>query len=193
LEESTNRSVTNAEQGTEDAAYIIEARNGDKASYGFLVKKYQKRVLRMVIGMVGDLDNAMDIVQDSFIRGWQALDSFDESRPFYPWLSTIATNQALNFIKRSSRQTSLEPSLDKRMDAGPDPLEKLQLIENDRRFLEAVRELPEQYRVVFVLRHFESLSYGEIAKRLEISPGTVDSRIYRARKALIEKLKDLLE
>lgn len=193
MEESTNKSVTNTDQGAEDAAYIIAARNGDKASYGYLVRKYQRRVLRMVIGMVGDLDNAMDIVQESFIRGWQALDRFDDSRPFYPWLSTIATNQAINFIKRNSRQTSLEPSLDKRKDTEPDPLEKLQLIENDRRFLEAVRELPEQYRVVFVLRHFESLSYSEIARRLEISPGTVDSRIYRARKALMVKLKDLLE
>ncbi|MFH1700952.1 MAG: sigma-70 family RNA polymerase sigma factor [Candidatus Zixiibacteriota bacterium] len=193
MEESTDRPVTNTEQGPEDATYIIGARNGDKASYGYLVKKYQKRVLRMVIGMVGDLDNAMDIVQNSFIRGWQALDSFDETRPFYPWLSTIATNQALNFIKRNDRQTSLEPSHDKRLDAGPDPLESLQLAENDRRFLEAVRELPEQYRAVFILRHFESLSYDEIAKRLNISPGTVDSRLYRARKALVEKLKDLLE
>ncbi|MEE9443395.1 MAG: sigma-70 family RNA polymerase sigma factor [candidate division Zixibacteria bacterium] len=193
MEESNNKSVTNTEQSTEDAAYIIRARNGDKASYGYLVKKYQKRVLRMVIGMVGDLDNAMDIVQDSFIRGWQALDRFDETRPFYPWLSTIATNQALNFLKRSGRQTSLEPSHNIRLDAGPDPLEKLQLIENDRRFLKAVRELPGQYQIVFILRHFEELSYDEIAKRLEISQGTVDSRLYRARKALVEKLKDLLE
>jgi RNA polymerase sigma-70 factor (ECF subfamily) len=147
----------------------------------------------MVVGMTGDLDTAMDIVQDSFIRAYQALDRFEEGQPFFPWLSTIATNLTLNHLRRQKRQTSLDDEYRERADTGRDPLEKIQIAENDRRFMEAVRKLPDQYRLVFILRTFERLSYEEIAARLDISVGTVDSRLFRARRKLVEELKDLLE
>lgn len=146
----------------------------------------------MVVAMTGSLDSAMDIVQDSFIRAYHALDTFEADRPFYPWISTIATNLTLNFLKRGKREVSFNPELDNR-EAGEDPLKKLRVRENEKRLLDAVQELPEQYRSVFVLRSFEHLSYTEIATRLNISQGTVDSRLYRARQILLEKLKDLLE
>lgn len=177
----------------DEAAAVRAARAGDKAAFGSLVRLHQKRVLRMVIGMVGDLDTAMDIVQDGFIRAWQAMDIFDVDKPFYPWISRIASNLAINHIRKSSRQTSLDAETVERSDKSPDPLEKLQLAENDQRFMQALKELPEQYRLVFILRTFEDLGYDEIAERLEIAPGTVDSRLYRARRMLVEKLRDLLE
>lgn len=147
----------------------------------------------MVIGMTGDLDAAMDIVQESFIRAYQALDRFEEGQPFYPWLSTIATNLTLNHLRRSKRQTSLDDSYRERADPAPDPLERLQTEENERRLMEAVQKLPDEYRTVFVLRTFDHLSYEEIAARLHISLGTVDSRLFRARRRLTDELKDLLE
>jgi RNA polymerase sigma-70 factor (ECF subfamily) len=147
----------------------------------------------MVLGMTGDMDAAMDIVQDSFVRAYKALDRFQEGHPFYPWISTIATNLTLNYLKRSRREKSLDQEDRERPAAGADPLHKLQAAENDRRFMAAVDELPKQYRTVFILRTFEDLSYDEIATRLNISVGTVDSRLFRARRQLLEKLKDLLE
>lgn len=146
----------------------------------------------MVVAMTGSLDSAMDIVQDSFIRAYHALDSFEIERPFYPWLSTIATNLTLNFLKRGKREVSFNHRRDTR-EAADNPLKKLRVRENEKRLLKAVKELPEQYRSVFVLRSFEHLTYDQIAKRLNISQGTVDSRLYRARQILLEKLKDLLE
>jgi RNA polymerase sigma-70 factor (ECF subfamily) len=193
LEENKDIRVLNRKADPDETELIIRARKGDKASFGRLVKKHQKRVLRMVVGMTGDIDSAMDIVQDSFIRAYRALDRFEEGQPFYPWLSTIATNLAINHFKKYRRETSLEVIQHQEPKSAADPLRQMQLEENDRRLMEAIRELPEQYRVVFVLRNFEDLSYEEIASRLEISIGTVDSRLYRARRQLVEKLKDLLE
>jgi RNA polymerase sigma-70 factor (ECF subfamily) len=193
LEEKRNIKVVDYGTAIDEPSVVRAAQDGNKAAFARLVKLYQKRVLRMVIGMVGDLDNAMDIVQESFIRAWQALDRFDVSQPFYPWLSRIATNLSINHIKKASRQTSLNNEVIERADNAPDPLAKLQLEENNHRLMQAIGELPEQYRIVFVLRTFEELSYEEIAEQLDIAPGTVDSRLYRARRLLVEKLGELLE
>lgn len=193
MEEKRNIKVVDYGTAIDEPSVIRAAQDGNKAAFARLVKFYQKRVLRMVIGMVGDLDNAMDIVQESFIRAWQALDRFDVSQPFYPWLSRIAANLSINHIKKASRQTSLDNEVIERADSAPDPLAKLQLEENNHRLMQAIGELPKQYRIVFVLRTFEELSYEEIAERLDIAPGTVDSRLYRARRLLVEKLGELLE
>ena len=193
MEENKDIRVLHRKVEPEEALLVNRARGGDKAAFGRLVQLFQRRLLRMILGMIRNLDAAMDIVQESFVRAYQALDRFEEGQPFYPWLSTIAVNLALNHLKRSSRETSLDPVTHDRPGTDPGPFEKLQLAENDRRFMEAVHELPEQYRTVFILRNFEELGYEEIAARLAISVGTVDSRLYRARRLLVEKLKDLLE
>lgn len=193
MEENREPEVLNAESGADEQSLIARARRGDKAAYGKLVKIHQQRILRMVVGMTGDIDTAMDIAQDSFIRAYHALDRFEEGQPFYPWLSTIATNLTLNHLRRQKRQTSLDDEYRDRADTGHNPLEKMQMAENDRRFMEAVQKLPEQYRTVFILRTFENLSYEDIAARLGISVGTVDSRLFRARRKLVEELQDLLE
>lgn len=193
MEENKDITVLNKKVEPDESALVARARRGDKTAFGGLVKRFQRRVLRMVVGMTGDVDAAMDIVQESFIRAYTALERFEEGQPFYPWLSTIATNLTLNYLKKSGRETSLDLDRHGQTDTAADPLEKLQLDENNRRFLQAVQELPEQYRAVFILRNFEELSYEEIAERLNISVGTVDSRLFRARRRLVEELKDLLE
>ena len=187
-----NRKIRVVESEDVEPALIVRAQEGDKAAFGRLVKMHQQRVLRMVVAMTGDLDSACDIVQDSFIRAYKGMDTFEVGRPFYPWISTIATNLTFNYLKRRGREVSFNPATDDRSD-GVDPLSRLTADEGDKRLLEAVQELPEQYRGVFVLRSFEHLSYDDIAIRLKISAGTVDSRLYRARRMLVEKLKDLLE
>lgn len=183
----------NREAETEEPSLITRARKGDKAAFGELVRMHQKKVLRMVVGMTGSFDSAMDIVQESFIRAYQALDRFEEDQPFYPWLSKIASNLAINHIKKSSRETSLDIETHQRSNGSPDPLAQMQIDETDRRFMAAVQELPSAYRAVFILRAFEELSYEDIAARLEISMGTVDSRLYRARRILMDKLKEFLD
>ena len=193
MEEKARTKVTEEDKVFDEAKVIALAIKGDRRAFGLLVKKYQRQVLRTVMGMLGDRDAAMDIVQDSFIKAYQALDRFEPGRPFYPWLSRIATNLAINYIKRQGRQTSLDNEVIERASSDPGPLEKLENMETGRRFQAALQELPEVYRVAFVLRTFEDMSYDEIANKLGISPGTVDSRLYRARRILMDKLKDLIQ
>lgn len=193
MEEKGNSGVDRAGDSSDELSLVEAARQGDKNAFGRLVRMHQKRVLRMVTAITGDLDSGMDVVQDSFVRAYQSLASFDRDRPFYPWISKIAYNLAINHLKRSRRQVGLSEIVEPEGKRTDDPLEILQEDENKKRFSEAIGQLPENYRVVFILRSVEELSYEEIADRLQISPGTVDSRLYRARRKLLESLSDLLD
>lgn len=195
-EENQVEAVNNSEkEQSEDRAWILAAREGNKEAFGKLVIRYQKRIYRLVYMLVGRLDVAEDLVQEAFVRSFMALQSFDPEKPFYPWMATIARNLAINQIKREEREKPMAGDDDFLLNipsAGNNPLDRLLESENRRRFLGAVMALPIQYRSVFVLRTFENLSYEEIGKFLGISPGTVDSRLYRAREKLVEALQDLL-
>ncbi len=183
------------EKNKEDKHLIESAIDGDKNAYGGLVKKYQKRLFRFIFAMLGKKDMTEDIVQDAFVKGYLALGSFDPDKQFYPWIATIARNHAINMIKRSSREkpaSEMDEFIISVPDNAPDPLEHFMNKENDRKLMQAIDCLPEQYRITFVLRTFENMSYDEIAKELKISRGTVDSRLFRARKKLVELLKDYL-
>ncbi len=196
-EEKASLPVTGMSEDLDDFPLIRSAQEGDKEAYGQLVLRYQKRLFRFVYMLAGRLDAAEDIVQEAFVKAYMALNDFEVNRPFYPWLATIARNLALNSIRREVREKPIEDSetADLVMNA-PDltfsPLDSLIEKENERRFLHAVMSLPIQFRSVFILRTIEDMNYDEIAKYLNISVGTVDSRLHRAREKLVEMLKDLL-
>jgi RNA polymerase sigma-70 factor (ECF subfamily) len=194
-EENHFQAVNKKDDIAEDRALIGAAQAGDKQAYGRMILKYQKRLFRLVFMMLGQFDNTEDIVQDAFVKGYLALESFDRDKPFYPWISSIARNLAINLIKKNARSSPLSEHDDKVMevpDKGNDPLDRLVTGETDRHFARAVAALPEQFRSVFVLRMFEDMSYEEIAAELGISEGTVDSRLHRARQKLVEMLKEYL-
>ncbi len=174
---------------------VEAAQMGDKKAFGVLVRKHQKKLLRMVIGLVGAFDIAEDIVQEAFVKAYAAIKTFQTSYAFYPWLATIARNLAFNHIHREEKKESLDVLQEKgyrltARDAGP--LDRLLNDEAQRRLFGAILALPVQYRTVFILRHFEGMDYTEIAAYLKIPAGTVDSRLYRARQMLLESVKDLL-
>jgi RNA polymerase sigma-70 factor (ECF subfamily) len=174
---------------------IEAAQAGDKSAFGQLIRQFQQRLMRFVYGLLGSFDQAEDVVQEAFVKAWQAIATFDPSRPFYPWLSVIARNLAFNQIRREEKKESLEKLTEKGFDAQsdlPGPLDVLLDGENEQRFYKALSSMPTAYREVFVLRHFEDMNYADIAKELKIKPGTVDSRLYRARQYLLEQLGDLL-
>lgn len=185
---------TNGEEINEKK--LIEAvQNGDKKAFGKLVRIHQKRLIRYIYGLVKSFDVAEDVVQEAFVKSYNKIDEFKTQYAFYPWLSTIARNLAYNHIYREERKESLDqlneagynPSNE---DLGP--LEQFLEKEAGKRFYKAVMALPIKYRTVFILRQFEKMDYAEIASYLKIPPGTVDSRLYRARQMLMDDLKDLL-
>jgi RNA polymerase sigma-70 factor, ECF subfamily len=194
-EEKAALSVSNTNDADLDQALIRAAREGDKNAYGQLVLKYQKRVYRFVAALLSRADTAEDMVQEAFVKGYLALNDFELGRPFYPWISTIARNLALNNIRREEREkpiSEIDDFLYQIPDSSVNPLERMIEKENDKRLLRGITALPIQFRSVFILRMFEKMSYEEIARYLNISVGTVDSRLHRARERLIEALKDLL-
>jgi RNA polymerase sigma-70 factor (ECF subfamily) len=194
-EENQDSTVAGVGPSAAESAVIEAARKGDKKAFGQLVRDHQKRLFRFIYGLTGSFDQTEDIVQEAFVKAYDALDRFEKGREFYPWLATIARNLAFNQLKRDQRQESLDRAHERGFDQASGelgPLDQLISGEAQKRFYRALKALPENYRTVFVLRHFEEMDYKEIAARLKIPPGTVDSRLYRARQLLLEALKDML-
>ena len=180
----------------DDERKLVEAtQNGDTRAFGRLIRIHQKKLFRYIYAMVGSFDLTEDIVQDTFIKAFKAICTFKTEYAFYPWLSTIARNLAYNHIAREEKKESLENLQEKGFDPQSKslgPFETLLDKENNKRFYKALMALPVKFRTVFVLRHFEQMDYSQIASYLKIPPGTVDSRLYRARTMLMAELKDLL-
>jgi len=188
---------TKNKSDNEDLKWIRKAKQGNQKAFEKLVIKYQKRIYYAVRKMVLDHDDTNDIVQDTFVKAYSNLYRFDEQFPFYPWLHRIAVNTALNFQARTSRVkatgiNSAENEVTQLEIDHKNPLDEI--IENEfkEKVGEALQQLPVEQRMVFVLRTAEDLSYQEISDQLEISIGTVMSRLSRARTKLRELLQPYL-
>ena len=195
LEETAPASVSKEEQQQSEKKLVAAVQNGDKRAFGQLVRMHQKRLFRFIYGLTGSFDVTEDIVQEAFVKAFNAMATFKPEYAFYPWLATIARNLAYNHLTREEKSESLDKITEKGFDpASGDlgPLEQMLDAEGQRRFWAALKAMPAKYRSVFVLRHFEDMDYAQIASYLKIPPGTVDSRLYRARNMLMEQLKDLL-
>lgn len=195
-EENSPKPVYMQTDKNEETVLIESAQQGNKEAFGRLIRMHQKKLMRFIYSLTGSFDSAEDIVQEAFVKAYTNIKRFKTGYAFYPWLSTIARNLAFNQINREEKKESL----DKMKETGYDPqntelgpLDKMMTDENNRRFFKALTALPNKYRTVFVLRQFEKMDYAEIASYLKIPPGTVDSRLYRARQMLMAELKDLLE
>lgn len=176
---------------------IARAKSGEKEAFGALVRMYQKPVYNLAYRFVRDHDAADDITQDAFIRAYKALDSFIEGKSFRNWILTIASNLALNSLRRRKHETPLDQSVWEETQADPNPSanphERVVASSLRNKITEAVDKLPEEFKAVFVLRTYEDMSYAEIADALKIESGTVMSRLSRARARLKEMLKDYLD
>lgn len=173
----------------DDTAFIEQARQGDRAAFGELVKRYQRRAYAVAYSLVGNRDDAMEIAQDSFVKAYRAMGRFDSELPFYPWLYRIIRNTCLNHIKKRSRRG--ESSLDGMLEQGTDfaspgrgPSEAAGADELRQRLGRCMCALSEPHREILSLRHVEELSYEEIAGVLGVPKGTVMSRLHAARRAL---------
>jgi RNA polymerase sigma-70 factor (ECF subfamily) len=187
-----------------DADLIQRAQGGDGDAYGKLVVKYQDLVYNAVYRMVGREDEAADIAQEAFVKGWRALGSFEGRAQFGTWIYRIAINACISDRRGMKRRkaTSLnsamrgsddeEGGLDV-ADGAPEPAEQLVDRENVRLVQEAIGEMEPEFRTMIVMRDMEGRPYEEIAAVLEVPVGTVRSRLHRARQALKDKLKGKLK
>jgi RNA polymerase sigma-70 factor (ECF subfamily) len=168
-----------------EAELLEKAQAGDPFAFQEIVKRYQNRVYGVAFRIVRRHDVADDVAQETFLRAYRKLDLFDVGRPFGPWISRIAANLTINHVRSPvSREEELDEDQHERSTASGSPLDGV-LEQEARDLLEAaLAGLPTEQRAVFVLRMTEELSYREIADTLQISIGTVMSRLSRAREKL---------
>jgi RNA polymerase sigma-70 factor (ECF subfamily) len=173
-----------------DGELVVLAKSGDQSAFGQLVRRHQRRVFALGLRWFRNADDADDLVQETFVRAWRALERFDESRPFVPWLMTIAANRARTISARARPAEELSEAI--HWD-GPSPLEEAEQTKLTECVQSAMESLPQDQRLVLHLRAVESLSYQEIADALEIPIGTVMSRLSRARVEMRRKLGRVAE
>jgi RNA polymerase sigma-70 factor (ECF subfamily) len=169
----------------EEGRLLTRAQGGDTVAFEQVVKQYQRRVYGVAYRIVRRHDVADDVAQEAFIRAFRALASFDPGRPFGPWISRIAANLAINHVRSpEAREEELPDGHAETPSRGEDPLDRV--LDSEARAIlhQALASLPAEQRAVFVLRAVEGLSYLEIAESLQISIGTVMSRLSRAREKL---------
>jgi RNA polymerase sigma-70 factor (ECF subfamily) len=193
----------------EDADFplVERARRGDQRAFEMLVIKYQRRIERLIGRMVRDVDLVEDIAQESFIRAYRALPQFRGDSAFYTWLYRIAVNtakKALLELKRDplvSESALATPGDDddetyrpsRELSDGETPEAVLASKEIAETVNAAIAALSEDLRQAITLREIEGLSYEEIAELMNCPIGTVRSRIFRAREAIAQRLRPLLD
>jgi len=178
-----------------DQLLIEEILKGKSSIYELLILKYQNQLFATVINIVKDEDLAQDIVQESFLKAYESLNSLRDRNQFYPWIKRIAINESLMKIDRNKRYVDMYDESQEEDDYFFNSItdeknpEKELLDEEMRRYVRKyVESLPSKLRTVIILREVEDLSYEEIAEILNIPIGTVRSRLFNARQIIKERL-----
>lgn len=168
-----------------EADLVAKARSGNLFAFEEIVRRHERRVYAVAYRIVRRHDVADDVVQEAFLRAYRSLDRFDTARPFGPWIARIAANLALSHMRSPvAREEELPEGYGEAATKSPSPLEGVLDAEAQQVLEEAVEALSPEQRAVFVLRVNEELSYREIAEALDLSVGTVMSRLSRARERL---------
>lgn len=183
-----------------DADLVRQTLKGDLKSYDCLVRRYQRQVYNLVYRMVASADDAGDLVQETFIRAYGALESFRQDASFLTWLYKIASNLSIDLMR--SRRAKGALSLDTELEEGREPASDDRQTSPETAVVrgavsgavqKAVMNLPAKYRIVVVMRHLQGMSIEEIAGQLEMPSGTVKTHLFRAREMLRDRLSDVLE
>lgn len=186
----------------DDAVLVARAKTGDGAAFEELFCRYRDRVFAVVLGYVRDRDEALDLTQDAFLKAYRKLVSFDGRCGFYTWVTQIAIHRAIDWCRKRKRRKTIRLG-DYREDTDvrlqqPDgsvtpPGQALEASELREHFERALATLSDKHRTVFVLHTVEDMPYKDVAATLEVSIGTVMSRLHYARKKLQVELAELLE
>jgi len=179
----------------EEKVLVQRSKEGDQEAFSALVNKYKTKVFRLAFSLTHDQDIADDLAQEAFIRAYLSLPKFKQKSEFGTWLYRITVNHTMDYLRKKTRRKEV-PLEDFAISQGEETLtpEKDKEEEQKRTILyRSLDELPEKYRVILTLRDRQGFSYAEIAKILKVSPGTVDSRLHRAREMLRKKIRPFLE
>lgn len=170
-----------------DRECALLSQQGEHAAYTVLVRRYQDRIFRFILRMVGSRDEALELAQDVLIKAFQALPGWRPEAEFRTWLFRIASNTATDALRR--RKVVEFVALDENYDVpgeGAGPEVQLAAKQQLRALDAALNRLPPDHREILLLREVEDMSYSEIGAALGITEGTVKSRLARAREAVID-------
>ena len=196
---------TTAPGAVDDHDLVVAARAGDRAAFKTLFERYHRRAYALAFGVVRHQEDALDVVQDAFIKAHKYLDKFEGNSSFYTWLYRIVMNLAIDHLRKHRRvkpveldearvmtEDGVESSLLPRI-LGGNPGRALLDKQIRARIDQALDELSENHRSVLVMRELEGLSYEEMAATMGCSKGTIMSRLFHARKNMQRRLIDLID
>jgi len=184
---------------SDDLQLIARFKQNDMSAFGEIVSKYQDKVYNLCRHMLRNADDAQDAAQDVFLKAYQALPKFQPEASLYTWLYRIATNTCIDYRKKPIFESLLgdfgegERLIHDRASDAPSPEKLYQSKQIDQALQEGLGKLSPKLRAIIILKEIEELSYEEIADTLEISMGTVKSRIARAREELRKLMKKFRE
>ncbi len=185
-----------------DRELVEKVQQGDKRAFDLLVRKYQFKIIKLISRYVQDPNEALDVSQEAFLKAYRALPGFRGDSAFYTWLYRIAINTAKNYLVAQSRRppgSDIEAGEAEQYEGSTllkeyeTPERLLLKDEIEATVFQAIAALPEDLRVAITLRELEGMSYEEIAQTMNCPIGTVRSRIFRAREAIDNKLRPLLD
>ena len=174
----------------DDSILIAKIKKGDMGAYEALVNKYMKKAYNVALYYTKNPADAWDISQQGFVNAWKGIKRFDESSPFFPWLYAIIKNEAFTRFKKEKREEEKkEGGLPLKIIDSPE--ENLEKKENLKKLQKALLKLDKEKKEIIYLRHYADMSYKEISDALGLPEGTIMSRLYYARKALLKEfMKD---
>lgn len=192
-----------------DLELVRRAQKGDEAAFRQLVERHQRRAFAIALSLVRHEQDARDIVQDAFLRVHKSLPGFQGTSSFFTWLYRIVTNLAIDLVRRPGRNTD-ELEEDRQRSSSPggadqpdplwvaridgaDPVDVLRRKELAERMRHAIDALPSYHKAVILMREVEGLSYEEMAEAMQVSKGTIMSRLFHARQKLQKALADCYE
>lgn len=168
---------------------IARARRGDADAFEQLVVAYRDQVFRLALRMCGNEADADEVAQEAFLSAWKALPNFRGDSQFSTWLYQLTSHAAIDLMRREKRQIAAEDITEvSAPDPGPSPQQQAERSETRQAVRDAMEQLSPEYRQIVVLRFLQELSYEEIGAVLKLPPGTVKSRLNRAK----SQLKDIL-
>jgi len=184
---------------TEDAQLIRAALDGDQAAFKQLMEKYHDSIYHLIYRIIRNKGLVEDLTQETFVKAFASLKSFNEEYAFSTWLYKIATNSSIDYIRKRKLETF---SIDKPLvseesdytlelpDTTYQPDKTIIQHQRTKLIEEAINQLPEKYKRVIILRHNEDRDYADIARILKLPIGTVKAHIFRARELLKKYLRD---
>jgi RNA polymerase sigma-70 factor, ECF subfamily len=194
---------THGRDPVDDRELVAAAQRGDRDAFKTLFERYHRRAYALALGVVRHPDDALDVVQDAFIKAHKHLDKFEGNASFYTWLYRIVMNLAIDHLRKHRKVKPVELDETRLESEGDEPLLPRILGGNPGQALidkqiraridAALDQLSENHRAVLVMRELEGLSYEDMAQAMSCSKGTIMSRLFHARRNMQKRLLDLLD